>query len=250
MSKGCRYLGCAILSGLMAKSGLAAATPKYPLVEVPFGYSATLEFREPPMRAAPGDRTAFSVERAGARILVWPTREDATTNLSFFFATGDLFTVLVSSKNSEPRTLEYKFDFPAAPPPPPPAPATGLSARPQAVRIAVAREGVTVTLLRATFTAKRDYLNVSVEIKNSRKGSIEPGFSVAAVTNGEKFVTATRAKSDRRSLQPGATVQAHFEFTRPDLANDLRGIRLVLPIRELGRFELPLSRGPSPEGKL
>lgn len=249
MSKGCRYLGCAILSGLIAKSGLAAPTPKYPLVEVPFGYSATLEFREPPMRAAPGDRTAFSVERAGARILVWPTREDATTNLSFFFATGDLFTVLVSSKNSEPRNLEYKFDFPA-PPPAPPEPVTGPPARPQPARISVAREGVTVTLLRATFTAKRDYLNVTVEIKNSRKSSIEPGFSVGAVTNGKKFVTATRAKSDRRVLQPGATVQAHFEFTRPDLENDLRGIRLVLPIRELGRFELPLSRGSAVEGKL
>lgn len=230
-----------ILSCIAAKTGIAATTPKYPLVEVPFGFSATLEFREPPVRAAPGDRTAFTVERAGARILVWPNREDATTNLSFFFATGDLFTVLVSSKNSTPQNLEYKFDFPVLPLPAPEPPAA-TDPRPSVPRIFVMREGVKVTLLRAAFTAKRDYLNVSVEIKNSRKSSIEPGFSFAAVTNGNKFVTATRAKSDRRTLQPGATVQAHFEFTRPDVSAELTDLRLVLPVRELGRFELPLGQ--------
>lgn len=210
----------------------AGATPA---VDVPLMYSAVLEFNQPPVRAARGDLTAFSVERSDARILVRPLRAGANTNLVLFFPNGELFQVLLSSKGSEPGELVYRFDFPTV---------AELAPRPKKIAPANPRTAigcVGMSLTRATSTSKGDYINVSVEIKNECDKAIEPGFAFAAITNGEKFVTATKAKSDRRVLEPGAHVLAHFEFTRPALAKSFSKIKFILPVKDVGRLELPLT---------
>ncbi len=230
------YLGLSLALGALLPEAHAAET--VPTIEVPLLYSAVLEFNRPPTRAARGDQSAFAVERTDSRILVRPLRKEAKTNLVLFFSGGELFQVLLSSKANEPGSLIYHFDFPKVEPPP--APDT-LRFRKIVRAPSISVDGVTMTLTRATATSKRDYINVSVEIRNARASSIEPGFEVAAITNGKKFVTATKAKSDRRVLQPGSASLAHFEFTRPDLAAALSDMKLVVPVKNVGRLELRLT---------
>lgn len=198
-----------------------------------FGFSGILEFNQSPTRIVVGDQKSFQVERLGKSLVVRPVVDFGSSNLFVFFETGDpkLF-LLIASEDANPSHY-LKVSYPKEEPKPKPVVAvTSSKSRPTT--------GRSLMLKSASFDLKKDYLTVEATAAAGSASAILPEWPNAKIVFKDRPMTPLKAWAERKDVQKDSFVKARFVFLRPNLPRDLKGARLVIPVKNEAALTLDL----------
>lgn len=225
--------------GVMYAAAAWASDPRPPSnarVHMKHGYSAVRAFNEAPTKAVLGSERAFQVERLGKSVLMRPLVHEGASNLILYFGESNPFVLeLLASDVFIPISFEV-VDYPPVKKPKPQEPLRGGKAGIKA------RTGLEMELQSAQFDKEHNYLNVSVVLKNNAYTSALPQWEAAELRYKKLKFKTKKTWAKKRDLRLGDNVEAHFEFVRPSVPQNLDGVDLVLPIQNFYPLTIRLGK--------
>lgn len=226
-----------VIFGMFYGAVAWASDPRPPSnarVHMKFGYSAVRAFNEAPTKAVLGSER-FQVERLGKSVLMRPLVREGASNLILYFGESNPFVLeLLASDVFIPISFEA-IDYPLVKEAKPkPASRTG--------RIATQpRVGLEIELKEARFDKEKNYLNVSVVLRNHAYTLALPLWETAELRYKRLRFKTKKSWAKKRDLRLGDSVEARFEFVRPSVPERLDGVELVLPVQNSYPLKIRLS---------
>lgn len=202
---------------LFSTTSFASSLPPSPFpVFLKEGFSSVLEFEESPSRVVLGDSQSFQVERLGKSIVIKPLTPYAVTNMFVYFVKEEtrLF-ILTASEDAEP-TYFKKFESPIKIPTAPAKPAGPIVRGLKVVKI--------------DRDTKNDYLTADITVGADSKSAIRPNWDKTVLKNGSKVIVPSKVWAERKEVSKDTVVKARFVFAKPNVAKNLKGVTLVVPM--------------------
>lgn len=184
------------------------------------GFSTVLEFEEAPTRVVIGDTQNFQIEKLDKSLVVKTLAPFATTNMFVYFKGKETKVFIITASEDAEPTYYRKFAEVVLPPQPKVAKTSAV--------IVVPKRGLKV--ISAKFDAKKDYLTVEVNISANSNAGLRPNWELVRLSEGTKSITPMKLWSERKEVQKDSQIRARFIFVKPNVARNLKGVSLVVPV--------------------
>lgn len=210
---------------LICAFGLSTHASAGELVLKPKGL-LVLCLKSDPQSAFLSESKHFSASILGPRkILLRAQREGAKTELLVLYKSGELSNFQLVTSSILPSMKEHGCEQGKVV-----AKAVSVTRpRPSTRALVAAKDAsLSVSIYRVFWSnSKRDYLNVEASLINLSSSSMTPKWGEISLRSNEKNMKLSKLWAERNELAPSASVNARFEFKRPEIPRGAKAVLLI-----------------------